>query len=366
MIRIGIDARLLAYRDGGISTYIRELALALDDVARDEDITLFQHRKAQTGIGSHFSEKRLWTPPHHRLERLALSAELAPFRLDVLHSPDFIPPYRGAKRHVITVHDLTFLHYPQYLTADARCYYNDQIALACKQADLILAVSDCTKQDLIEMLNVPMSKIRIQPHGVHSRYRVIEGAELEDMRKTLKLPAEFILHVGTYEPRKNILGLAKAYKRLLADLPDAPPIVLVGRPGWLFDKTLAEIDTLGLKDRIVWRSDVTDNQLPYVYNLAAFVTAPSFYEGFGLPLLEAMACGTVPIASNRSSFPEVMGDVGLLFDPEDINAIAEALKKALTDSLWRTEMQAKALERAKLYTWQKSAEIALDAYQSVL
>lgn len=366
MRRIGIDARLLAYRDGGISTYIRDMALALGDIVTDADISLFQHRKAQHELGSGLREKHLWTPPHHRLERLALSVELAPYRLDVLHSPDFVPPYWGAKRHVITVHDLTFLHYPDYLTADARHYYNDQIEAACQHADHILAVSDSTRHDLMRMLNVPDHKITVQPHGVHSRYRVMAADELETARQSLGLPETFILHVGTYEPRKNILGLLKAYKALLAELPDAPPVVLVGRPGWLFEETRAKIDALRINERIIWRSDIQDDQLPAVYNLATVLAATSFYEGFGLPILEAMACGTVPIASNCSSFPEVMGEVGLQFDPDDVAAIATALKKVLTDSTWRTEMETQAVERAKQFTWAKSAQIALDVYQSVL
>ncbi|MAU10914.1 MAG: hypothetical protein CL607_13915 [Anaerolineaceae bacterium] len=366
MKRIGIDARLLAYRDGGISTYIRELALGLDDLASGADITLFQHHKAQHRIDTDFREKRLWTPPHHRLERLALSVELTPYRLDVLHSPDFIAPYRGARRHVITVHDLTFLHYPDYLTTDARRYYNDQIGAVCQHTDHILAVSDSTRHDLMSMLHVPAEKITVQPHGVHSRYRVMSTDQLEKERQALGLPETYILHVGTYEPRKNILGLIKAYKELLIELPDAPPVVLVGRPGWLFEETRAQIDALGINEHIIWRSDIEDDQLPTVYNLAIVLAATSFYEGFGLPILEAMACGTVPIASNRSSFPEVMGEVGLQFDPEDVDAIAEALKKALSDTVWRTNMEANAIERAKQFTWAKSAQIALDVYQSVL
>lgn len=366
MNKIGIDARLLAYRDGGISTYVRQLAQALSNNTDSLKVTLFQHKKATEAVTNTLAEKQLCTPPHHRLERIALSVELLPYRLDVFHSPDFIPPLRGAKRHIITVHDLTFLHYPQYLTPDARRYYNDQIATACAHTDHILAVSESTRHDLMTMLNVPEDKITVQPHGVHPRYRLLSAEECDPVKSALNLPTDYILHVGTYEPRKNIIGLLTAYKQLRHHLPGAPPVVLVGRPGWLFEETQRQIAKLDIEEHLYWRTDVTDEQLPAVYNLARVLAAPSFYEGFGLPILEAMACGTVPIASNRSSFPEVMGDVGLQFNPDDAPSIADALYKALTDDAWYHDMHQRALEHAKNYTWANSADIARRVYKSLL
>ncbi|QPC80804.1 glycosyltransferase family 4 protein [Phototrophicus methaneseepsis] len=366
MNKIGIDARLLAYRDGGISTYIRSLAQAFSDDEGPLNITLFAHRKAAERITPNLAEKKLITPPHNRFEQIALSIELLPHQLDVFHSPDFIPPLRGAKRHVITVHDLTFLHYPQYLTANARRYYNDKIDWACHHADHILAVSSSARDDLMTLLNIPESKITVQPHGVDPRFRPLSKEACHPVQEALHLPDDYILHVGTYEPRKNIIGLLTAYKALLAQMPDAPPVVLVGRPGWLFEETQTQIAALDIDEHILWRMNVTDEQLPAVYNLARVLAAPSFYEGFGLPLLEAMACGTVPIASDRSAFPEVMGDVGLRFDPEDSDAIAEALRIALTDDAWYQDMCQRAIQRASSYTWANSAEIARRVYTSLL
>ena len=182
MTQIGIDARLTYYRDGGISTYTRRLIQALEKLNPPEQFTIFHHRKDTQRISSQFDYAKLWTPAHHRIERLALSVELAWRGLDVFHSPDFIPPYHAAKRHVITVHDLTFLHYPQYLTAESRRYYNDQIAAACHHADAILAVSGATKRDLMSMLNVPQSKITVQPHGAGEQYRPMSQDETEPIR----------------------------------------------------------------------------------------------------------------------------------------------------------------------------------------
>lgn len=366
MTHIGIDARLTYYRDGGISTYIRQLAQALALQNSELDYTLFHSRKDTRTLVNTFGRGQLWTPAHHRIERLALSLELGWRSLDIFHSPDFIPPYRAAKHHVITVHDLTFLHYPEYLTTDSKRYYNAQIEAACRHADHILAVSEATKQDLITMLGVRDEKITVQPHGVDPRFQPLDPADCEPVRDALGLPDTYILHVGTWEPRKNIIGLARAYKALLTRLPDAPPIVLVGREGWLFQQTRTEIEALGLEKRILWYDNVTDEQLPAVYTMASVNVTVSYYEGFGMPALEGMACGTVPIVSNRSSLPEVVGDVGLQVNPEDPEDIASALEIALTDSAWHESHSEAARKRAAQFTWAQSANIALRTYTSLM
>jgi len=365
MTKIGIDARLTHYRDGGISTYARRLVMALEQLDTENDYTIFHSRKDDKSIAERFNRGSLWTPAHHKIERLALSVELGWRGLDVFHSPDFIPPYRAAKKHVITVHDLTFLHYPQYLTEDSRAYYNAQIETACQHADHILSVSEATKADLISMLNVPEHKITVQPHGAGEQYKHLSQDEISPVLQALNLPDDYILHVGTWEPRKNIIALLKAYKQLLSEIPDLPPVVLVGRRGWLFEQTQSEIEDLAINQHIFWRDTVSDEQLPAVYNGATINVTVSHYEGFGMPALEGMACGTVPIVSNRSSLPEVVGNVGLQINPDDRDSIADALKKVLTDSQWREEQSKQAIERAKQFTWQRSAEIARDTYTSL-
>jgi glycosyltransferase involved in cell wall biosynthesis len=366
MGRIGIDARLTYYRDGGISTYIRSLLEAFAQVQSNYHFTVFQMAKDTRTTQASFQRANLYTPAHHRLERITLSIELARHHLDIFHSPDFIPPYRGAKRHIITVHDLTFLHYPEYLTADSRRYYNNQIAAACQQADHILAVSESTRSDLMTMLQVPAEKITVQPHGVSPAYHPLSPEEIAPVRKALDLPECYFLHVGTWEPRKNIVGFLKGYKILLEKLPDSPPVVLVGRPGWLFEESRREIESLGLGSRILWRDQVSDQQLPAVYNLACALVSTSFYEGFGMPALEAMACGITPVLSNRSSFPEVVGDVGLLVEPDDPDDIAQALARILSTTVSNVAQRQRCIERAASFTWERSAQIALQAYQTLI
>jgi glycosyltransferase involved in cell wall biosynthesis len=366
MKHIGIDARLTHYRTGGISTYIRRLVLALEQLGAGNRYTVFHSRKMRETMTTRFRRASLWTPAHHRIERLALSIELARFNLDLLHSPDFIPPLRGAKRHVITVHDLTFLHYPQHLTADARRYYNDQIAAAVRHANHILTDSEASKRDMIAMLNVPAEKITVHMLGVDESFRPQDQASLNASRQALDLPLRYILFVGTFEPRKNIAGLLRAYRLLLDRLPDAPPLVLAGTRGWLFDETMRDINTLHLGDRVLWRENIPQSSMPALYGLARVLVVPSFYEGFGLTALEAMACGTPTIVSNRSSLPEVVGDVGLQINPDDDNHIAKALYLSVTDETWHSAERAKAIARAAQFKWKDTARITLSVYESVM
>lgn len=367
MAHVGIDVRLPAYRAGGISTYIKQIVGELEALPKPYRLTLFHSRKAQKRLSDRLPFATLYTPCHHRFERSALSLELLRHRLDLWHSPDFIPPRFGAKRWVITVHDLTFLHYPQHLTAESRRYYNAQITGAVAQADHILTVSKATRSDLISMLSVPEGKITVHSEGVDETMRPLPYATYAPTLEALALPTDgYILHVGTFEPRKNILGLLEAYQSLCERLPSAPPLVLVGRKGWLYEKTQAYLDAMPNRERVLVRENVSHEQLPSVYNGATLLILPSFYEGFGLPALEAMACGRVPLVSNTSSLPEVVGDVGITFDPHQPAKIADALHHALTHAQWREEHAQLALKRAQAYTWQAGARTIHDVYMRLL
>lgn len=366
MARIGIDARLTHYRVGGISRYITAIINAFEDLEPPHELTLVQSRKSDRRLSRRFPSLRAWTPPHHRLERAALSLELWRHRFDLLHSPDFIAPIRGASHHVITIHDLSFFHYPEYITAETRRYYNGQIKASIQRADHILVDSRATKRDLIDILNVNAEAITVHALGVDDSFAPLPPERSASVIRSLGLPDEYILFVGTLEPRKNLVGLALAYRDLLLDLPDAPMLVIAGRPGWHFDELMRDLNAVGIGERIVVRHDIADAHLPAIYSQAMALAAPSFYEGFGLTALEAMACGAVPIVSDKASLPEVVGPVGALIDPHDPDTIAEALKKALTDSRWREEQSAAALQRAARFRWIDTARCLLDCYNAVL
>ena len=366
MARIALDARLTHYRVGGISSYIKGLVAAFEAEPPPHELTILRSRKASNGLSGQFGDARMWTPPHHIFERYALSLELLPRGLDLLHSPDFIAPVRGAKRHVITVHDLSFFHFPQYITADSFRYYNRQIRASVKRADLILVPSQATKHDLIDMLAVPANKIVVHREGVYPDFKPLPDDEIEPTLRALGLPREYILCVGTLEPRKNLVNLAKACRVLIEEMPDAPKLVLAGKPGWHFAQLTREIAAVGIDEHLIVTHDVSDAQLPALYNGALVSITPSFYEGFGLPALEAMACGTPPIVSQVSSLPEIVGDVGALVDPHDVYSIAAALRRALCDSDWRERQSSAGIERAKLFRWRDAAATVRDVYQAAL
>ncbi len=367
-MRIGIDARLNFYRPGGIAEYTRHVIQELAALDPTSDYRVIHHHADPNTLapGSNVARVNAWTPCHHRLERWTLSLELARCRLDLLHSPDFIPPWRGARRHIITVHDLHFLHYPQFMTTDSRRYYGDQITRAVRQADHILVDSQATCEDLTQLLHVPVEKMTVHLLGVDPIFAPLPADTVRRERVRLGLPESYILFVGTFEPRKNILGLFEAYHRLRQELPDAPPLVLAGRRGWLYEDIYARAEALRLTDHLIWLENPPHADLPSLYNGASLLALPSYYEGFGLTALEAMACGTPTVVSDRGSLPEVVGDTGLRIDPDDPDAIAAAMQRVLRDSRLHAQIRAAGLARAALFTWRKTAETVREVYRRVL
>ena len=367
MARIGIDARLTYYTQGGISQYTQHLLRELPELAEDHSIAVLHSRKDERDLaGAPMHRVSCWTPSHHRLERLALGLEIAPRRLDLLHSPDFIPPLFGAGKFVITVHDLAFLHYPQFLTPESRHYYNGQIAAAAQRADRIIAVSEATCRDLTDLLEVPPDKIDVILEGVTPNFRPLPPADLVPALEKYRLTAGYILFVSTLEPRKNVSGLIRAYAALRAALPDAPPLVLVGDQGWLSEPVLGLIEKLRLGAHVRWLGRVSYDMLPALYAAAGVFCLPSFYEGFGLPPLEAMACGTPVVVSQRASLPEVVGEAGLLVNPDDDEEITDTLRRVLTDPELAAEMRQKGLTQAGKFSWRRAAEETLAVYERTL
>lgn len=366
-MHIGIDCRLPYYQRGGISQYILHLLPALAALDSENQYTLFHSRKdgrSYVPSTSNFRRRNLWTPCHHRLERWALAAELLPHRLDVLHSPDFIPPQWGARRRIITVHDLNFIYYPQFLTRESMRYYADQIEWAVSVADHILADSHATRQDLIVHLNVPPGKVTTVHLAANPLYaREYEEAAVTETLAQYNLPRDFILFVGTLEPRKNLPFLIRAYDRLRREKKVDMPLILVGRKGWLYEEVFNTIAELGLGESVRHLSGIFDEQLAHLYRAAGVLVTPSHYEGFGLPALEAMHCGCPVIVSNRGSLPEVVGEAGLQLDLTNESEWTEALYRVLTDSDLRRRMIARGYQQAQTFSWEKAAAITLNLYR---
>lgn len=384
-MQIGFDARLVGYRDGGIARYSRSLLHALVAIDRENSYTILVARGGrpilEEGDGAErVSHRTLLTPPHHRLERAALSFELAPFRLDVLHSPDFIPPrlHRGA-RSVITVHDLAYLRDPELLDGQSRRYYG-QIHDAVRRADAIIAPSESTRRDLIALTEAPPEKIAVIPEAADGRYRPLDRAQrmaaLRGPERAKLTPdmvrlvsgefGPFILFVGTIEPRKNLGMFFRAYERYreLAGRRGAT-LVLAGARGWRAEEEMATLDRLRGAGRAVWFDTPNDEQLLLLYNAASVLALPSRYEGFGLPAIEAMACGTPVLASDNSSLPEVVGTAGVLLPPDDPDAWATALGEIMESRARRDALITAGLRRAAEFSWTRAAERTLAVYRRV-
>ena len=363
MMRVGLDLRLHAYAPGGISRYARRLAQALAAVMPTDRLTLISHRKERDPVvvtGAH--AKRVWTPPHHPLERWALGAERLPLRLDVLHSTDFIPPAWGARRLVVTIHDLNFLHYPEYLTVEARRFYNDQIAWAVARADAILVDSYATQRDLVKLLNVARERIVVAQLAASDHFHPLPAGDVAAALGTHHLEKGYILFVGVWEPRKNLPGLLEAYA-MLRKQGYTTKLVIAGRPGWLYGEIYTRIRSLELEPHVRFLENPDLHELVALYNGASVLVMPSFYEGFGLPALEAMQCGTPVVVAGRASLPEVVGEAGLLIDPEASETIAAAVGRLLDNPELRVVCREAGFEQAASFSWHKTAERTVMAYR---
>ena len=364
---IGIDARLVHYTQAGIGQYIIRLTQALAAINREDEFVLLQHRADTVPLvhQPNFRRSGLWTPSHHRFEQWLLGLELPHRELDVLHSPDFIPPFQNGFRSVITIHDLAFLLYPHFQTKESARYYG-QIDQAVQRADHIIAVSETTKNDTCRLLGVSESKVTVIYEAAHPGLRPIDReVALQHVRARFDVPPDYILFVSTIEPRKNVAGLLRAYRRLRDDYKISHDLVLAGARGWLSDEVYALVDELDLSAHCRFLGPVTSDDLVYLYNAATCLVHPAFYEGFGLPPLEALACGTPVIVSNVGSLPEVVGDAALLVDPNDTDALAVALRRILTDPDLRVALRSKGLVRAARFSWRRAAEETMAVYRQV-
>ncbi len=301
----------------------------------------------------------------HRL-RLPLFADAWAGGADIFHSPDFTLPPLWRARGILTVHDLTFMHYPDCAPPGLVSYLKSAVPRSVRRARLILADSESTKRDIVELLGTPPNKVRVVYAGVGPEFAPVTQEDiLAGVRTRYNLTWPFVLNVGTLEPRKNHLRLIRSFAQLLPHHPDLR-LVLVGGKGWLYEDVQAEVARLKLQGRVVFPGFVADADLPALYSLASVFAYPSLYEGFGLPVLEAMACGTPVVCSNASSLPEVAGDAALLVDPTDVEALARALDQGLSDQPMRQAMRTRGQAQAARFTWSAAARTLLDAYHQAL
>ncbi len=369
-MHIIIDSRLPFYQRGGISQYTLHLIEALAKIDRESTYQILHMGKDPadyTPKQGNFKRVNAFTPCHHRWEGVTLSLELLLRRADIIHSPDFIPPRFGGRRKIITVHDLNFLYFPQFLTAESLRYYRDQIQWAVRTADHISADSEKTRQDLIEMLGVPAEKVTTVYLSVNDVYRQkYSEEEIDETLQKHQLKRGFILAVGTVEPRKNYPILFEAYRLLRQEYVVDVPLVLVGRYGWLTEEIYASIDQFKIKPFIRRLSGVFDKPLAHLYHAAGVLVTPSHYEGFGLPALEALNCGCPIVVSDRGSLPEIAANAGKILPPENPEQWAETLHQVLSDRPLRQKMINRGYAHARTFSWSTAAKKTLQIYRQVL
>ena len=370
-MHIGIDATALPQQPVGAGNYIIQLIRAFSRLGSAAQFTIFTQRHALPllAVDERPGFKLVVLPdtsPPLRLlwEQTAFPLLAAQHKLDLLHSLHYTLPLAYPGRCVVTFHDLTFFLFPHLHTLPKRYIFRLFIHLSRRKAAVIIANSESTRQDAIRLAHVPPGKIHTTLLGVTPDFHPESNpAMLQAVRQKYGLPERFLLFVGLLEPRKNLPALLQAFASLPTQQPPVK-LVIVGRQGWMYQQTLALVHSLGLAQQVHFTGYVDQADLPRVYNLAEMAVYPSTYEGFGLPVLEAMACGTPVITTAVSSMPEIAGEAGLLVPPGDVPALAQAIQRLLSDPLERQRRSALGLARAASFTWERTALQTLAVYQN--
>ena len=373
-MRVAIDYTAAIYQAAGIGRFVRSLVWALSEIDPETEYLLVYADPPRGTLPSiprapNFSARRIpiseraLTVLWHRLT-LPFPVDLITGPVDVFHSPDFVLPPVWRASSVLTVHDLAFLLRPECAEEGLRDYLEKTVPRSVARADFILADSVNTQDDLICLLGVPPSKIEVVPGGVDPSFVPVRDPKvLEAVRQRLTGGAPFILSVGMIEPRKNLALLIDAFGLLKSRHHLPHKLVLAGKKGWLSEGIYERAARSPVSSEIVFPGYVPESDLPALYSAADLFAFPSLYEGFGLPPLEAMACGTPVVASRAASLPEVVGDAAIMVDPESLEDLAEGLAKPLTDARLREQMVASGFRQSKQFTWRASARKMLAVYR---
>jgi glycosyltransferase involved in cell wall biosynthesis/GT2 family glycosyltransferase len=372
-IRVGINASKVFDVHTGVGRYTSNLCRSVLKTGGIKDYYFYtpgnMGNTIMTGIeGTHF-EKPMASKQNNMMrilwEQIVLPIYSRKDRLDLFHYTDHALSLLFRKCPIIiTIHDIAYLRFPNLLNTSRRIYKKNILRISIKKADIIIADSYATKKDIIEYFGIREGKIRVIHLGVESRFRPINN--VEEFRLKNNLPSKMILNVGTLEPRKNVVSLIKAFKKLREKGLKDYKLVIAGEKGWLYKEIFKEAGHSDLKQEILFLGVVKDEDLPMLYNCADIFVYPSLYEGFGLPPLEAMACGMPVITSNTSSLPEVVGDAGIMVAPTDVNSLCEAMHSVLTNKELWNRMSNMGLERSKLFSWDNTVKKILEIYDEVI
>jgi glycosyltransferase involved in cell wall biosynthesis len=373
-MKVCIDTSPAVHHRAGLGRYAQELTAALLAADTENQYVAFYHRPKDALID----------PPLDQVPHLTTNLDTKPWRfsallgqlshipqdrmfpgIDLFHATDHLLPRLSRIKSVFTLHDLIFRLYPETHKPLNRWFLTLMMPRFLQAAGAVIAVSEHTKRDAMEFYGIDEAKIHVIYEGVDSRFRPAPVQAMTRVRQAYNLPERFILSLGTIEPRKNLSSLLEAY-RVLRDQGSELGLVIVGKKGWLYEGFFHRLRELGLEDEVLFTGFVPDGDLPAICSAAELFVFPSLYEGFGLPVLEAMACGAPVITSNVSSLPEVAGDAALLVDPASVRELTEAMAVVLEDEELRTSLQSKGPRQAAKFSWERAARETLAVYQSVL
>ncbi len=369
-MKIGIDLITISDKGAGLRRMGQQLIEGLVNFDHENQYTIFVNENA----GDLFSIKKknfkiikIKTPPkiHYFYEQFYL-----PFRclfedFDILHSPVSALPYFSFKKSVITVPDLTFILYPETMTKIGYFYWKLFMGKGIKTASKIITISESTKRDLITYFHIPRNKIKVI-HLYPTQNFKYDKSYTKLLKDKFNIPKRYILYLGTLQPRKNLTTLIKAYAILKKDNKIPHSLVIAGNKGWLYDNIFNLVKELDIDNDVIFTSFIPEIYLPSLYSGADLFAYLSLYEGFGLPPLEAMACGTPVLTSNTSSLPEVVGDAGILVNPNNIDDITCKMLKILKDDIFHQELRNRGLKRVKQFSIQKATKATIDVYREVI
>ena len=371
--RIAINAHLLhgqgGYRSAGIHTYIEQTLRHLPEADPNLHLTVFtSHPPAELDASIEIRGSRLPTArPGVRIlwEQLVQPYAVRRARADLLHDAAFVAPLLCPCPVAITVYDLSFALFPQYFRGFNQAYLRLGTRASVKRARRVIAISNNTRDDIARLYGLPHDRIDVAYPGVDPALQLHTAGEVDRFRREKQLPDKFLLFLGTLEPRKNLVMLVKAFVRMKTECSDAK-LVLAGGVGWLAEEISNAVKLSGAADSILLPGYVAAGDKPLWYAAATAFAYPSKYEGFGLPPLEAMACGAPVIASNAASLPEVVGDAGLSIDPDDVIGWAAAMARLWNDSSLRAELRDRGLQQSRRFTWWETARQIAMAYRRAL
>lgn len=371
-MRIAIDATSVPPKPAGAGVYAIELVRAMTRRGRRDGYALYTRGR---WLDADIEGKRNWRIEHVRAgsrparlawEQLRLPRALAALDIDVLHSTHHTLPLAGVPcRRVVTIHDVTFFRIPERYPPVRRFYMQAMTRLGARVADAIIVPSNAVRNDVVRTLRVPQSKVTTVYEAAASQFVRIDGGAAGAVAREYGINCPYVLGVGSLEPGKNHARLIHAM-RALRDEGIEHRLVLVGQKAWKFEDVFALVDRLGMSDRVVYLGYVKDEHLPALYSGAAAFAFPSLYEGFGLCIVEAMACGVPVLTSNISATAEVAGDAALLVDPLSVDAIRDGLRSLLENEGLRADLAARGLERASQFSWRRAGDETHAVYSRVV